>query len=191
MDKGPFHSKVRFDAAHPSALAVYCSDGRFTDAVEELLHTLGHPRLDTVTLPGGPGLLELASGGLSAVEATRRGVSLLVAAHGTRHAVLLAHEGCGYYRQRYGMETPAEIAAHQVNDLRLAARWLTSAHDGVSVLLYYARIVSGAVLFEPISAAGEASLFGARPRSVASVPPPPPPPAASSVPKAPKPPRRK
>ena len=48
-----FSPRMRFEATHPEALAVYCSDGRFTDAVEELLHHLGYTRLDTLTLPGG------------------------------------------------------------------------------------------------------------------------------------------
>lgn len=37
-------SKEKFEASHPDALAVYCSDGRFTDAVEELLHSM--PQVD-------------------------------------------------------------------------------------------------------------------------------------------------
>ena len=49
-------TNAHYDAAYPDALAVYCSDGRFTRAVDELLAKLGHPRLDTLTIPGGPGL---------------------------------------------------------------------------------------------------------------------------------------
>ena len=52
-----FLSITPYEPRHPKALAVYCSDGRFTQAVEELCHHLGHERLDTLTMPGGPALL--------------------------------------------------------------------------------------------------------------------------------------
>ena len=50
-----FQSSTPYEPSHPKALAIYCSDGRFTQPVEDLLHSLGHARLDTCTLPGGPG----------------------------------------------------------------------------------------------------------------------------------------
>ena len=59
---------VPFDASHPKALAIYCSDGRFTSAVEVLLEAVGHDRLDTMTLPGGPALLCTSAANLSEVD---------------------------------------------------------------------------------------------------------------------------
>ena len=44
-----FQGRTAFHEEHPTALAVYCSDGRFTESVEELLRALGHERLDTLT----------------------------------------------------------------------------------------------------------------------------------------------
>jgi len=38
--EAPYVARAGFDARHPTALTVYCSDGRFTDAVEELLDEL-------------------------------------------------------------------------------------------------------------------------------------------------------
>jgi hypothetical protein len=35
MSAPPFISQVPYEASHPHVLAVYCSDGRFTDAVED------------------------------------------------------------------------------------------------------------------------------------------------------------
>jgi hypothetical protein len=57
-----------YDRTHPAALAIYCSDGRFTRAVERLLKSLGHSRLDTMTLPGGPALLNPWPADLSEVH---------------------------------------------------------------------------------------------------------------------------
>ena len=89
-------AKHPFDASHPDALAIYCSDGRFTEAVEELLRHLGHARLDTLTLPGGPALLELNTAGFSQLETARTSSSFLIAGHGIKRVVL----GCRFHKYK-------------------------------------------------------------------------------------------
>jgi len=66
-DSSRFVASERFRPSHPSALAVYCSDGRFTRAVEQLLESKGCARVDTLTMPGGPALFSQTG------RATRRG----------------------------------------------------------------------------------------------------------------------
>jgi carbonic anhydrase len=146
-----YTAKVPFNAAHPDALAIYCSDGRFTDAVEELLHTRGHSRLDVVCVPGGPALLDLQSAGFSALEAMRSATSFLIRAHGTKHVVLVSHEGCGYYRDRYRFESPAEVVRQQHEDLRIAGAWLASTHAPASIALYFARPEGARVGFHEVA----------------------------------------
>ena len=99
------HAKTPFDAKHPDALAMYCSDGRFTEAIEELLHGLGHARLDTLTVPGGPALLDLTSSNLGAVDVMREAATFLIQGHRIKRVVLLGHEGCGYYKARFPYES--------------------------------------------------------------------------------------
>src|SRR6478736_99849 len=91
-------STVPYDASHPDALAVYCSDGRFTHAVANLLEKLGYDRLDTLTIPGGPGLFEMGTSSLTDVDTVRKAANFLVVGHHIKHITLLAHEGCGYYK---------------------------------------------------------------------------------------------
>lgn len=149
----PVGTSKQFDKTHPPALAIYCSDGRFTDAVEELLHSHGHPRLDTITLPGGPALLELGSAGFSQLETMRGAATFLIRGHATKKVVLLAHDGCGFYAQRYRMDSPEAIRTMQLRDLRAAGRWVLGAHEGVSILLYFAYIeyaTRGSVAGPPI-----------------------------------------
>jgi hypothetical protein len=134
----PYVSAVPFDAAHPRALAVYCSDGRFTQPVEDLLRHLGHDRLDTLTLPGGPGLLNFWAGSLLEADQLERAARFLIRGHGIDHAVLLAHAGCGYYRQRFPGRPAAEVKASQLEDLRVAGRSVRAARPGLQVALYYA-----------------------------------------------------
>lgn len=147
----PFTSRAGFDAAHPRALALYCSDGRFTDAVEELLHHLGYPRLDTLTLPGGPGVLNFWAGSLLEADQMERAARFLIRGHDLQHVVLLAHAGCGYYRQKLGARPAAAVKEAQVADLRVAARAIRAARTGIDVTLCYATPEGGRVRFDPVT----------------------------------------
>ncbi len=136
-----FQAQAEFDPHHPAALALWCSDGRFTGAVEELLVELGQPRLDTMTLPGGPALLDATSSSLGGVEIAREAASFLIKAHSIKEVVLVAHEGCGYYRARYRYESPEAMQRRQLADLRSAARWVAGTHSGVVARCYFASVV--------------------------------------------------
>jgi hypothetical protein len=146
----PFVSTAPYDAAHPRALAVYCSDGRFTASVEDLLRHLGHDRLDTLTMPGGPGLLNLWAGSLLEADQVERAARFLIRAHSIDHAVLLAHAGCGYYRQRFPGRPAEEVKASQLEDLRVAGRAVRAARSGIQVALYYTTPEGDRVRFDPV-----------------------------------------
>jgi hypothetical protein len=137
---GLFRAKTHFHKKHPAALAMWCSDGRFTHAVEELLSSLGEEGLDTLTLPGGPALLDLTSAGMGALDVVREAASFLIKAHATRTVVLVAHAECGYYRNRYPYEGPEAMRRRQLADIRGAARWLTTNHTGLTVRCFFASI---------------------------------------------------
>jgi hypothetical protein len=145
------HANAPFDAKHPSALAMYCSDGRFTHAIEELLHGLGHARLDTLTIPGGPAVLDLTSSNLTEVEVMRRAATFLIGGHHIEHVVLLGHEGCGYYKARFPYESPEAMRRRQIHDLAQAAHWVRGSHEGVRVATYYVTPEGKRVRFEETS----------------------------------------
>ncbi|HET9954556.1 MAG TPA: carbonic anhydrase [Polyangiaceae bacterium] len=133
-----YESRAPYIAQHPSALAVYCSDGRFTQSVEELLLSLGEERLDTLTLPGGPALLDHTSSSFSSLEVVRDSASFLIRGHSIRRVVLIAHAECGYYRARFQYESAQAMQRRQLNDLAAAARWIEASHRGVAALTFYA-----------------------------------------------------
>ncbi len=144
------HTKATFDKKHPDTLAIYCSDGRFTDAVEELVHSKGHPRLDVLCLPGGPALLDLGSASFSALEAMRTSASFLIRGHEIKNVALIAHEGCGYYKERYRFESPEEIVRQQKEDLKIAAQWLAGSHPDLAITLYFAKPIGNNVTFQEV-----------------------------------------
>jgi hypothetical protein len=144
-----FVASDAFLPSHPKALALYCSDGRFTNSVEELLRRLGHPCLDTMTMPGGAALYNVWLAGFSSSEAVSSAASFLIAAHGIEQAILLAHAGCGFYKRRMAGASPEATQAQQLADLRLAASVLLERHPALSVSLYYA-IAEQRVTFHPV-----------------------------------------
>lgn len=151
-------SKSAFVPEHPDALARYCSDGRFTRAVEELLAQLGHDRLDVLRLPGGPALLDLTSTRVAMAEVVREAASFLITSHAIRIVVLMSHDGCGYYRARFPLESPESMRRRQTTDLVAAARWLANTHPGLAVSMFHAETgehTRGRVRFLPITGSGE------------------------------------
>lgn len=137
-----------YQAAHPDTLALYCSDGRFTRAVEELCSAIGAERIDTVTIPGGPGLLDVGKLALSDRATVIKSLDFLIRGHQIQRVVLVAHAGCGYYRARYPRKSAAEIESIQQSDLIAARAHVSREHD-VKVHCYYATVADERVRFDP------------------------------------------
>ncbi len=145
-----FIAKVPYEHSHPHVLAVYCSDGRFTDAVEELARHLGHERIDTLTLPGGPGLLNRWSADYLESDMVTRAARFLIEGHHIQEVLLLAHAGCGYYQARHGALGAEFIAEQQLKDLEAAEEELRKAHPGIVVHRYFVRPLGAKIHFEPL-----------------------------------------
>ncbi len=149
MPSSTFRSPKSYEASHPDALAVYCSDGRFTDAVEDLLHSLGHARLDTLTLPGGPALFNAWLAGMSESMTISASARFLIESHAIRRVILIAHEGCGFYKKHMPGAKPADVRRHQEEDLQRAAQSLK--HMPVTILNFMALVDEGHVKFERVA----------------------------------------
>ena len=141
---------TKFESSYPTALAVYCSDGRFTNSVDELLAKLGHPRLDTLTIPGGPGLLNHRTSGYGDCDTFSRSAEFLIRAHHIATVVLLAHEKCGFYARQFPDLSPEQIRERQIFDLRLAMRELSETHPRLHVEAYLAVPTGDHVRFDRV-----------------------------------------
>lgn len=134
-------TRAPHDHAHPSTLAFYCSDGRFTRAVEELASHLGEDRVDVMSLPGGPGLLDAwTSTSVLETHLVAEASSFLIVGHHIRTVLLIAHEGCGFYARRYADLAEELRRGRQVDDLGRAAEFLRARHPGVDVRTFYASV---------------------------------------------------
>src|SRR3982751_5992469 len=95
-----YAARTPFDANRVGAAAVYCSDGRFGEQMDEFLHAgLGLPRYDRLALPGGAACLAGHTCAFHAKHALERQLEFLIREHGLNRVVLIAHEGCAFYKE--------------------------------------------------------------------------------------------
>lgn len=141
-------SPLDFEETRADAIAVLCSDGRFSPHFARFLtDSLQIPRCDRLAVPGGPALL---AGRLAAYwesSGVENQVRFLIQTHELRRVVLIAHEGCGYYRHRLSLPE-ASIEKAQIDDIEKAAR--TLVHLGLQVTAYMVRRRGPQVAFEPV-----------------------------------------
>lgn len=135
-----FTSTLTFTPHRIHAVALYCSDGRFGDQIDDFLHHhLGLPNYDRVALPGGPAWLRFrGNGSLGQYALVRDQIDFLVQAHGLHRAVLIAHYGCAYYLRKHGRDADG-VLAQQIEDLHDGARTLRIAYPSVEIETYLAR----------------------------------------------------
>jgi hypothetical protein len=146
-----FVSTTAFEPQRVHAVAVYCSDGRYGDHIDEFLHRhLGLPNYDRLAIAGGPAWLTYrSSASLVQFGMLREQLDFLVSAHSLRRAVLIAHYGCAYYLHRHTGDAES-ILPIQVEDLREASAALQSWYPSLKTECYLARANAGQVYFETI-----------------------------------------
>ena len=93
-----------------------------------------------MAVPGGIEPITLADDVPKDFNFFRRRLESLVAAHGTRRIVVIAHQDCAWYRARLGGVSADDLRARQIADVRRAAAWLRARFDGVAVQPYFARL---------------------------------------------------
>jgi hypothetical protein len=145
-----FVSSLPYEAARVFAAAVYCSDGRIGDHVDDFLHHgLGLPRYDRVACPGGP----VALSGRFQAFWDSRGVEeqlrFLAAVHDVRTVVLIAHGGCAYYLKRLSIP-PERTDAEQREDLQKASVTVQRLVPAAHVMRYIAHVAGAELRFDAV-----------------------------------------
>lgn len=148
---GTFESSFRFDPARIRAAAVYCSDGRFGEAFDDLLHNALHlPRYDRLAVPGGAACLAGHFATYREEDGVFRQLRFLVDVHGIERVVLVAHENCAFYTERLRV-SPLQLETQQREDMKKAVLRVRSIGTGLIVLARFARLgPRGEVTFETV-----------------------------------------
>jgi hypothetical protein len=149
IDLGPrlpvaaYHAVERWHPDRIGAVAVYCSDGRWGEAMDEFCHRhLQIPRYDRWAVPGGPAWVAARPHD----PAVRAQLDFLVRAHELERVVLITHYGCAWYGHRLG-RSPDECLPAQGADLAAAAAALRAWFPGMQVDAYVAVQQHGWVTF--------------------------------------------
>ena len=147
-----YRSAAQYEGSRINAAAVYCSDGRIGNHIDDFLHQgLGLPRYDRLACPGGPAALAgrlLAFWEARGVEEQLR---FLVRVHEVSQVALIAHARCAYYSQRLAIpdaDTPYEQRA----DLRAAGAAVQRIEPAIEVAAFFAHVEGVQVWFEKVFA---------------------------------------
>lgn len=146
-----FISDVPYDVERVHAAAVYCSDGRIGDQIDDFLHHgLGFQNYDRVTCPGGP--VALTPDRFAAFWDARgieEQIRFLTRVHDVRTIVLIAHAGCAYYSIRLGIPND-QIEAEQKADLRKASLTIRRLAPDVMIKRFLASPAGTGIGFEVV-----------------------------------------
>jgi hypothetical protein len=138
-----------FDTQRVGAAAVYCSDGRYGEQMDQFLHEhLELPRYDRVAVPGGAACLARHTAAMFERSALERQLRFLIEAHALTRVVLIAHHDCGFYKHRVRLTGGRSIAQQQAIDLKKAADAIRLWCPGVEVEGYCANPANGRVTFD-------------------------------------------
>jgi hypothetical protein len=131
-----YTSHIPWSNQYSATLLIACSDGRLEVYLENFCKEyLRSGSYDRFLVPGGIAGLQILS---ECFYADQTRITLLVTHHAIRQIICVAHEDCGYYRERYpGVH---DLLPRQLEDLRRAGESLRYWFAGVSVELVYARL---------------------------------------------------
>lgn len=147
-----FESTVPYEETRIHAAALYCSDGRIGEHVDDFLQVgLALPRYDRVAVPGGPACLAGRLLGFWESRGVEDQLRFLTQVHEIERVVLIAHQDCAFYRQRLRIDGP-RVRGEQLVDLERAARAVTRLGASLQVEAFYATLHGPRIRFEPIGA---------------------------------------
>jgi hypothetical protein len=152
--KIPYTSPFPFVQERVGAAAIYCSDGRYGEAMDEFLHEcLGLPHYDRLAIPGGPACLAGHMLAMRERSALDRQIKFLVEAHGIGRVVLIAHQDCLFYKLNVHPSKLRQkpLEEFQFADLATVAAALRDFHRDLMVDAFFARRVDEQVRFDPVA----------------------------------------
>jgi hypothetical protein len=154
MNTEHFTSDLSFVHERIGAAAIYCSDGRFGEMMDDFLHNrLGLPHYDRLAIPGGAACLAGHMLAMRERSALDRQIKFLIDNHGLSRVVLIAHQDCIFYKHNVHPSKlrQAPLEQLQAADLAAVAKLLREFRRDLEVDAYFARRDGESVTFEPVA----------------------------------------
>jgi len=137
-----YESRIPWNPKRPDTVIISCVDGRWREPIQEF--TINHLKADLhadfLAVPGGIEPLTLFDLVPKDFSFLRRRLEALVEGHGTRRIVAIAHQDCGWYRQRRILPVTIDLRGRQIADLRRVAARLRETLPAVAIETYFARL---------------------------------------------------
>jgi len=146
-----YESTIPFDTNRIRAAAVYCSDGRYGDQFDDLMHhALDLPRYDRLAVPGGAACLARHFATYREEEGVAEQLRFLVNVHALERVVLIAHQHCAFYTDRLQI-SPLQLESQQREDMLKAIKRVHSIGPDLFVQAFFARRTrNGTIHFESV-----------------------------------------
>jgi hypothetical protein len=137
-----YQSRVEWREARSPTLVIACADGRWRDHIEDFAANALKidAAYDLLMVPGGAEPLALADLIPKDFNFLRRRLDMLVRSHGIRRIIIIAHENCGWYRERKIGPLTLDLKARQLADLRQARARMEEWFGDAAIETYYARV---------------------------------------------------
>jgi hypothetical protein len=144
-----YESGIPFRSLRIHTAAVYCSDGRVGEQIDEFLrHALGSDLCDRLAVPGGPASLTSSRELPEHSKGVGDHLEFLVRAHDLGRVILITHVPCAFYREQIGVPDGSQDA-RQMGDLTEAARAVRAMGE-LQVDAFVARVLEERVRFHPV-----------------------------------------
>ena len=145
-----FESALPFNKGRIQAAAIYCSDGRFGEQIDDFLHNeLKLPRYDRVAVPGGPACLAGHFTAYRHEEGVIEFLKFLVDVHQISRVVLIAHQNCAFYLEYLKVHS-IDILERQRQDLAKAVSRVRSVAPHAKIDAYFARLSREKISFQSL-----------------------------------------
>ena len=102
-----------------------------------------------MAVPGGPACLAGSLVTFQEARGVEDALRFLIRVHDLSRVVLIAHEGCAYYRERLGVPD-SSLLAQQRQDLDKAARAVRKFEAALAVDAFVAQMSGSRIRFEPL-----------------------------------------
>ena len=150
-----YESPTPWNPTRPDTVIISCVDGRWRSQIQDF--TINHLKADLhadfLAVPGGIEPLTLFDLVPKDFNFLRRRLEGLIAAHGTRRIVAIAHQDCAWYKEHKRFPFTIDLRDRQLRDLTRVAARLRETFPSMTVETYFARL-SGSpperVVFETV-----------------------------------------
>jgi carbonic anhydrase len=140
-DSTVFESGVPWNAERPDTVIISCVDGRWRAQIQDFTvsYLKADLHADFLAVPGGIEPLTLFDLVPKDFNFLKRRLEGLIASHGTKRVVAIAHEDCAWYKERKLGPFTLDLRGRQISDLKRVASRLRETFPELKVETYFAR----------------------------------------------------